>query len=63
MAKHEMQLGYTNLDDGIHLECSCGHDELVDKENGNEYWPSPAAVMRAANAHLAQHGLPAIEST
>ena len=48
MTDHRTHLGYSNLDDGVHLVCSCGEDL-------NLGWdPSPAAAVNAQRVHFAE---------
>lgn len=48
VSAHRTHLGYSNLDDGVHLVCSCGEDL-------NLGWdPSPADVGDAERSHLVE---------
>lgn len=46
--RHDMQLGYTNNDDGVHLTCSCGFEENLG------FTCSPETAYETAIAHKKQ---------
>jgi hypothetical protein len=53
---HVMTLGYTNLDDGVWLNCSCGHNTNLG------FSPTTAAVSNAQAEHLTSVGAaPAVD--
>jgi hypothetical protein len=43
--EHHVSVVYFNMDDGLHLKCSCKWEESVG------FWPTPEHLVLRASAH------------